>query len=142
MCDMPFSELEKTEVYNLSLQEGDMLLVGKLKDCLETIEDILNVRGEPFEVEPKKKIVAPLGPHLKIYEYSFKKDKTQDQITLPNFYYLTNIGMIFPVNYKFQRDQPDYLARLRPEIVAFFRDSCKDENTQLLSQAFMDSTLP
>lgn len=45
MCDMPFSELERTEVYNLAHQEGDLLLAGKLKECLDVIEDILNLKS-------------------------------------------------------------------------------------------------
>ena len=31
MCDMPFSELEKTEVYNLRATDGDLQLMGKMK---------------------------------------------------------------------------------------------------------------
>jgi hypothetical protein len=45
MCDMPFSELEKTEVYNLLSQEGDLQLMGKLKESLDVIEDVLNVKS-------------------------------------------------------------------------------------------------
>jgi hypothetical protein len=37
MCDMPFSELEKTEVYNLMSGEGDLQLMGRLKEALDVI---------------------------------------------------------------------------------------------------------
>jgi hypothetical protein len=37
MCDMPFSELEKTEVYNITSQEVDIQLTGKIKDSLDEI---------------------------------------------------------------------------------------------------------
>lgn len=50
-------------------------------------------------MNPKKKLSAPLGIHLKIYEYSVKKDKSQDITSLPDFYYLINIGKIFPLDY-------------------------------------------
>lgn len=48
MCDMPFSELEKTEVYNLMSAEGDLQLMGRLKEAVDVIEDVLNVKSEPF----------------------------------------------------------------------------------------------
>lgn len=126
MCDMPFSELEKTEVYNLRASDGDLQLMGRLKEALEVIEDVMNVKSEPFEVEAKRKVLAPLGHTLKVFEYNFKKDKTQDQIILPNFYYLLNPGFVFPIDYNFQKSSLNSLARLRPEIVAFYRDYCKE----------------
>ena len=103
MCDMPFSELEKTEVYNLHSHEGDLQLMARLKDSLDVIEDVLNVKSEPYDIDAKKKVLAPLGPRLKIFEYNFKKDKTQDQVTLPNFYYLINPGIVFPIDYNCQK---------------------------------------
>jgi hypothetical protein len=45
MCDMPFSELEKTEVYNLRATDCDLQLMGRLKEALEVIEDVLNVKS-------------------------------------------------------------------------------------------------
>ena len=77
--------------------------MSKLKEYLEVIEDILNVKSEPIELDEKKKIVAPLGLHLKIYEYNFKKDKTQDQAFLPHFYYLINPDIVFPLDYLAQK---------------------------------------
>lgn len=71
-------------------------------------------------------MLAPLGNTLKVFEYNFKKDKTQDQIILPNFYYLINPGIVFPIDYNFQKSSLNALARLRPEIVAFYRDYCKE----------------
>jgi len=48
MCDMPFTELEKSEVYNL-LDEGfDLQMMSKLKEGLDIIEDVLNVKSEPI----------------------------------------------------------------------------------------------
>jgi hypothetical protein len=52
----------------------------------------------------KRKVLAPLGSSLKIFEYAAKKDKTQDQAILPNFYYLINPGLIFPVDFNFQKE--------------------------------------
>jgi hypothetical protein len=51
---------------------------------------------------------------LKVFEYSFKKDKSQDMATLPQFYYLMNIGMIFPLDFNFQMNKINMTARLRP----------------------------
>lgn len=45
MCNMPFSELEKTEVYNLRASDSDLQLMGRLKEALEVIEDVLNVKS-------------------------------------------------------------------------------------------------
>ena len=59
---------------------------------------------------------------------------------LPNFYYLINPGLLFPLDYNAQNTTPTPLARLRPEIVAFYRDYTKDDSSQLLSQAFLHSS--
>jgi hypothetical protein len=142
MIDLPFSELEKTQVYNLVDDGYDLQLMNKLKENLEIVEDILNVKSEPIEIDEKKKIAAPLGLHLKIFEYNFKKDKTQDQATLPHFYYLLNPGIVFPLDYLTQKGNVQQLARLRPELVAAYRDHCIFDNPQLLSQAFMQSSMP
>jgi hypothetical protein len=75
---------------------------------------VLNVKSEPFEVEPKRKVLAPLGASLKIFEYNFKKDRTQDQVILPNFYYLLNPGNVFPIDYNFQKATLNHTAHLRP----------------------------
>jgi hypothetical protein len=83
-----------------------------------------------------------LGLHLKIYEYNFKKDKTTDQAVLPHFYYLINPGIVFPLDYIAQAGSRQPLARLRPELVAAYRDVHIGENTQLLTQAFMASSMP
>lgn len=125
MCDMPFSELEKTEVYNILSDGYDLQLMGKIKESLDILEDVLNVKSELLEIDSKKKVHAPLGASLKIFEYSGKKDKTQDLVTLPNFYYLINPGVVFPVDYNYQKKSINEMARLRPEIVAFFRDYYK-----------------
>lgn len=79
---------------------------------------------------------------LKIYEYSFNKDKGRDQALLPHFYYLINPGIVFPLDYSSQRTAIQPLARLRPELVAAYRDFRLDSDSQLLSQAFMTSSLP
>jgi len=83
-----------------------------------------------------------LGLHLKIYEYNFKKDKTTDQATLPFFYYLINPGIVFPLDFFAQSDVKQPLARLRPELVAAYREAKNGDNTQLLTQAFMKSSMP
>jgi hypothetical protein len=125
MCDMPFSELEKTEMYNL-LEDGyDLQIMSKLKDCLEILEDVLNIKSAPYDMDGKKRIAAPLGAHLKMYEYTYKKDKSQDQIILPNFYYIINPGIAFPIDFNYQHKGVDLMSRLRPELVAFFREYCK-----------------
>lgn len=129
-------------MYNL-LDEGfDLQIMSKLKDCLEVLEDVLNVKSAPYEVDGKKRIAAPLGAHLKMFEYTYKKDKSQDQITLPNFYYIINPGIAFPIDFNYQHEGVDFMARLRPELVAFFRDYYhKSESPQLLVQAFMKTSL-
>lgn len=85
--------------------------------------------------------MAPLGIGLKIFEYNFKKDKSQDQATLPNFYYLINPGIVFPLDFTAQKMALQPYARLRPNIVAFYRDYYKGSDPQLMSQAFMISSL-
>ena len=62
---------------------------------------------------------------MKLCEYNYKKDKSQDQMTLPHFYYLINLGVIFPLDFNFQKAHINENARLRPELVAFFRDIYK-----------------
>lgn len=42
-------------------------MMGKLKDCLDVIEDVLNVKSEPYDIDAKKKVLAPLGPKLKVF---------------------------------------------------------------------------
>jgi len=37
MCDMPFSELEKTEIYNLLDDGYDLQIMSKLRDCLDIL---------------------------------------------------------------------------------------------------------
>jgi hypothetical protein len=87
--------------------------------------------------------MAPLGIGLRIFEYNFKKDKSQDSAaTLPNFYYLINPGIVFPLDYIAQKTALQPYARLRPNIVAFYRDYYKGSDPQLMSQAFMLSTSP
>ena len=142
MCDMPFSELQKSQVYNLIDDGFDLQIMSKLKEGLEIIEDVLNVKSQPFQIEPRKKILAPLGITLKIFEYNYKKDKSQDSTTLPNFYYLINPGIVFPLDYTAQKIALQPFARLRPNIVAFFRDYYKGDDPQLMSQAFMLSNIP
>jgi hypothetical protein len=51
MCDLPFSELEKTEVYNLTDEGFDLQLMNKLKENLEIVEDILNIKSEPIDLD-------------------------------------------------------------------------------------------
>ena len=51
MCDLPFSELEKTEVYNLTDDGFDLQLMNKLKENLEIVEDILNIKSEPIDLD-------------------------------------------------------------------------------------------
>lgn len=109
---------------------------------MDILEDVLNVKSAPYDIDNKKKIIAPLGLNLKVYEYNYKKDKSQDQITLPNFYYIINPGIVFPVDFNYQKEKINLMARLRPELVAFFRDYYKEEDPQLLVQAFMKSSMP
>lgn len=99
------------------------------------------MKSAPYEVDSKKKVLAPLGAYLKIYEYTYKKDKSQDQITLPNFYYIINPGIAFPIDFNYQHNDVNLMARLRPELVAFFRDYYKSDTPQLLVQAFMKTSL-
>lgn len=61
------------------------------------------MKSQPIETNSKKQISAPLGVNLKIYEYNFNKDKSQDQATLPNFYYLINPGIVFPLDFNAQQ---------------------------------------
>lgn len=115
--------------------------MSKLKECLQILEDVLNVKSTAYEIDSKKKILAPLGPNLKIFQYTYKKDKSQDQITLPNFHYIINPGIVFPIDINYQHNQGNLMARLRPELVAFFRNYSKLESPQLLAQAFMKTSL-
>jgi hypothetical protein len=54
---------------------------SKFKDYLSLIEKALNVKVEEIAKE-KKKLPAPLGHHLKIFEYNNKKDFKSDQFNL------------------------------------------------------------
>lgn len=77
--------------------------------------------------------MAPLGISLKIFEYNYKKDKSQDSAILPNFYYLITPGIVFPLDYIAQKTALQPYARLRPNIVAFYRDYYKGNDPQLMS---------
>lgn len=46
MCDLPFTQLQKTEVYNLTDEGFDLQLMNKLKENLQVVEDILNVKSQ------------------------------------------------------------------------------------------------
>lgn len=61
---------------------------------------------------------------------------------MPHFYYLINPGIAFPLDYLEQRNGVQPLARLRPELVAAYRDYHIGDSTQLLTQAFMQSSMP
>jgi len=65
----------------------------------------------------KKRLAAPLGHNLKIYEYAAKKDLKSDQNTLMNFYYIVNVGKIFPLDFNFQIKKLNLDSRLRPELI-------------------------
>lgn len=41
--------------------------MGKIKEALEVIEDTLNVRSQPAELDQKRNIMAPLGLNLRIF---------------------------------------------------------------------------
>lgn len=77
--------------------------MGKIKEALEVIEDTLNVKSQPVELANKRNIMAPLGHNLRIFEYNIKKDNSQDQASLPNFYYLVNVGMVCPLDFNAQQ---------------------------------------
>ena len=78
-----------------------------------------------------------------MFEYDNKFEENTSNY-LENFYYVTGVKGLFPVDYEFQKEKyrPEYC--LRPEIIAEYRDymeSVYREDNQLLSQAFLYSDI-
>ena len=65
------------------------------------MEKALNLKNEDIQKDLKK-ISAPLGTDLRIFEYNPKKDLKIDQSTLEQFYYITNLQSILPLDFNFQ----------------------------------------
>jgi hypothetical protein len=43
-----------------------------------------------------------------------------------NFYYIVNVGILFPLDFNFQIKKLNIDSRLRPELITEYRD-CKDD---------------
>lgn len=59
----------------------DLQNISKIKDQLILIERALNLKNEDIQ-KSNKKIPAPLGSSLRIFEYNPKRDMKNDQSTI------------------------------------------------------------
>ncbi len=46
MCDLPFSEIQKSEVYNMNTDIYDMLNTQRIKESLAYFQKVLNLKAE------------------------------------------------------------------------------------------------